>query len=52
MMHQSPTTAESTSRPSLFGLDPANPYPMLAQLRALGAVVPVPIPAAYRQGAV
>ena len=52
MINQSPTAAEPTPRPSLFGLDPANPYPAFAQLRAHGAVVPVPIPAAYRQGAV
>jgi len=51
MMHHSPA-AESASQPSLFGLDPANLYPVFAQLRALGAVVPVPLPAAYRRGAV
>jgi len=52
MMHHSPAAAASTSQPSLFGLDPANPYPVFAQLRALGAVVPIPLPAAYWRGAV
>jgi len=52
MMNQLPATDASASQPSLFGLNPANPYPAFAKLRAQGAVVPAPIPAAYRQGAV
>ncbi len=52
MMDHSPTHEAATAQPSLFNLDPANPYPVFAHLRALGAVVRVPIPAAYRQGAV
>ncbi len=52
MMNQPPTAAASTSQPSLFGLTPAHPYPRLAQLRAQGAVVRVPLPATSRRGAV
>jgi len=52
MMDQSSTTPAATERPSLFGLDPANPYPAFAQLRVLSAVAPVPLPAGSRRGAV
>ena len=52
MMNHLPATNASASQPSLFGLNPANPYPAFAKLRAQGAVVPVPLPAAYRQGVV
>ncbi len=49
MMDQS-LTAESTAEHSFFGLDAAHPYPVFAHLRAQGAVVPVPVPAAFRLG--
>ncbi len=47
MMNHLPATDASASQPSLFGLNPANPYPAFAKLRALGAVVPVPLPVAF-----
>ena len=50
MNDQSPTTGASTAQPSLFGLDPANPYPAFAQLRAQGPVLPIAVP--FRRGTV